>query len=174
MSRESYEQEQSEADEELSTDCTYLTFVVNEEEYAIHVGHVTEIVRLQKIFPVPDVPTFVRGVINLRGKVIPLVDVRSRFGLQEAPYTDRTLVVVIEIEGSPTGLIVDGVRDVTEYLPAEISDAPTSATKGVNSLISHVGKRNERISMIVDVPVFVSSSSILNRTKQEHAHLAHS
>ena len=161
------ELEQYEGEEEGNTENTYLTFAVAGEEYAIHVSHVTEIVRLQKIFPVPDVPRFVRGVINLRGKVIPLIDVRARFGLNEAPYTDRTLVVVIEVNGLPTGLIVDGVRDVTEFLPQDVTEAPISSRHGAQSLISRMGRRSERLSLILDVPALIKSSSAEGKKPEE-------
>jgi purine-binding chemotaxis protein CheW len=150
--------EQYESEDESSIENTYLTFSVAGEEYAVHVSHVTEIVRLQKIFSVPDVPRHVRGVINLRGKVIPLLDVRARFGLNETNYTDRTLVVVIEVGSSPTGLIVDGVYDVAEFPPQDIEAAPTSSRGANHPLITRMGKRSDRISLIVDVPSLVASS----------------
>lgn len=83
-------------EDDSNVENTFLTFHVEGGEYAVSVGYVTEIVRLQKMFAMPDVPEYIRGVINLRGKVIPLLDVRNRFGLPEAPYTDRTVIVVLE------------------------------------------------------------------------------
>lgn len=160
-----------ESEDDSNTENTYLTFSVAGEEYAVHVSHVTEIVRLQKIFSVPDVPRFVRGVINLRGKVIPLVDVRARFGLAEAPYTDRTLVVVIEVGSSPTGLIVDGVNDVAEFQPQQIAEAPTPTRSANASLVTRIGKRADRVSLFVDAATLIASS--ISTTQHNTGNAAH-
>lgn len=144
-------------------DDTYLTFVVDGEEYAVHVGGVTEIVRLPKSFAVPDVPAYIRGVINLRGKVIPLLDVRARFGMRETEYTDRTVVVVLEADDSATGLVVDAVSEVVEILPADI-DTSTPTDGGARSqLVRGMGKRAERVTFILDVPVLLAMSRTSQR-----------
>ena len=83
--------------EENNIDDMYLTFAVAGEEYAVGIGFVTEIVGMQKVMEVPDVPHFIRGVINLRGKVIPVMDVRRRFGMPETTYTERTVIIVLDI-----------------------------------------------------------------------------
>ena len=123
-------------DDELDNiDHTFLTFQVDAEEYAVPVAAVTEIVRLQKSYVVPDVPPYIRGVINLRGKVIPLLDVRCRFGLPDAAYTDRTVVVVIEVGDTTTGLVVDAVSDVTEIPPEQIAVSYTHLTLPTSDLV---------------------------------------
>jgi purine-binding chemotaxis protein CheW len=151
-------------DDDDNIDNTYLTFIVDEEEYAVHVSHVTEIVRLQKSFAVPDVPGYIRGVINLRGKVIPLLDVRSRFGLKEAEYTDRTVIVVLEVGETATGLVVDGVSEVAEITPENIDTRSIPAHQGRGSMVSGMGKRADRVSFILDVPFLLSADSS-TRTK---------
>lgn len=143
-------------DDEESLEDTYLTFSVAEEDYALHVGHVIEIVRLQRIFAVPDVERYIRGVINLRGKIIPLLDVRLRFGLPEQPYTDRTVVVVVEVDGVPTGLVVDGVFDITEFPPESLEASPN--VRGGPSLVRALGKRGDRVSFVIDVPTLVAGA----------------
>jgi purine-binding chemotaxis protein CheW len=145
-------------EEEDNIDNTFLTFAVGDEEYAIPVSHVIEIVRLQKIFAVPDVERHVRGVINLRGKVIPLLDVRARFGLHETAYSDRTVIVVIEVDGTPTGLIVDDVFDIAECLPDQIESSATLMRSGRESLVTGISKRGERVSFILDVHRMVVSA----------------
>jgi purine-binding chemotaxis protein CheW len=137
--------------EDEDVEHTYLTFHVDGEEYAVPVAHVTEIVRLQNIFAVPDVPKYIRGVINLRGKVIPLLDVRSRFGLAEAPYTDRTVVVVLELAETSTGLVVDSVSEVAEIPPDQIEARGHMKSMGPQSMVKGLGKRAARISFILDV-----------------------
>ena len=84
-------------DDDVNIEDTYLTFSIDSEEYAVCVSYVTEIVRLQKIIEVPDVPSYIKGVINLRGKVIPVMDIRSRFSLQAVEYSDRTVIIVLEL-----------------------------------------------------------------------------
>lgn len=139
-------------DYEDNLEQTYLTFAVGEEEYAIPVAHVTEIVRLQKIFPVPDVAKHVRGVINLRGKVIPLLDVRMRFGLPGAPYNDRTVIVVAEVvPGVPTGLVVDGVYDIVEFPPATIEPSRKLTSGSADPLVVGMCKAGDRVAMLLSV-----------------------
>ncbi len=130
---------------------TFLTFHVADEEYAVPVLHVTEIVRLQKIYAMPDVPEYIRGVINLRGKVIPLLDVRARFGLSETSYTDRTVVVVLELEETLTGLVVDGVSEVVEIAPADIEPAARSQNQRRKPMVKGLGKREQHVCFILDV-----------------------
>jgi purine-binding chemotaxis protein CheW len=145
---------------------TFLTFAVGQEEYAIHVAHVTEIVRFQKVFAVPDVARHIRGVINLRGKVIPLLDVRARFGLDDTVYTDRTVIVVIEHDGSPTGLVVDAVFDIAEIAPAMIEPTPTVTRSTERSLITGMSKRGDRINFVVDVARLVQASPLADTIEE--------
>lgn len=154
-------------DDDDNIENTFLTFAVAGEEYALHVSHVTEIVRLQKIFLVPDVAKHVRGVINLRSKVIPLLDVRARLGIAEAEYTDRTVVVVIDVAGSPTGLVVDGVFDISEMTPAQIEPAPSVMRGSGDPLVTGIGKRGDRISFIVDVKVLVAHAASAEAAREE-------
>lgn len=145
-------------EEDDNIENTYLNFGIAGEDYAINVAYVTEIVRLQKIFSVPDVQNHIRGVINLRGKVIPLLDVRARFGLPDAPYDDRTVVVVIETNNSPTGLIVDGVYGICELPAEQVEPAPPAMRRAESSLVTGLGRRGDRVSFIIDVPTLVSTS----------------
>ncbi|MET0342838.1 MAG: chemotaxis protein CheW [Polyangiales bacterium] len=138
-------------DDDGHVEDTFLTFHVADEEYAVPVAHVTEIVRLQKTYAMPDVPDYIRGVINLRGKVIPLLDVRSRFGLSETGYTDRTVVVVLDLDETVTGLVVDGVSEVVEIPPSEIEPAGRSQNQRQKPMVKGLGKRENRVCFILDV-----------------------
>lgn len=129
----------------------YLTFQVEETEYAVSIACVTEIVTLPDISAVPDVPPFIKGVINLRGRVIPVMDVRLRFGLPPQPYTDRTPVIVLEVEDVPTGLIVDQVSEVVEIAADQVDPPPRWGSKDKESVIQGLGKRDERVAVILDV-----------------------
>jgi purine-binding chemotaxis protein CheW len=136
---------------------TFLTFHVDGEEYAVPVAYVTEIVRLQKSFAIPDVPAYVRGVINLRGKVIPLLDVRSRFGLPDAAYTDRTVVVVLEVGETSTGLVVDAVSEVAEILPDQIEPHLQIASTRGRHMVKGMGKRANGVSFLLDVDALLAT-----------------
>ncbi len=129
----------------------FLTFQIADEEFAIPIGHVIEIVGIQKITEVPDMPDFVKGVINLRGKVIPVMDVRIRFRLPSVAYDDRTCVVVVSVSDVTLGLVVDTVSEVVDIPESNISPPPrfSSATSG--RYVSGMGKIGEAVKIIIDV-----------------------
>jgi purine-binding chemotaxis protein CheW len=152
--------DESDFEEEDKLHQTYLTFAVGEEEYAISVAHVIEIVRLQKVFAVPDVANHIRGVINLRGKVIPLLDVRARFGLSETVYSDRTVIVVIEVDGAPTGLVVDAIHDIAEFPPDTIEPATAQLSRGsAEPLVTGLCKREDQVSLLIAADRLVGVSA---------------
>lgn len=132
-------------------DDMYLTFQVENEEYGVEIAHVTEIVSIQRIMSVPDVPSFIKGVINLRGKVIPVMDIRARFGMPEAEYDERTVVVVLEVRNIPIGLVVDGVREVRE-IPGEAIDEPPHWKNNDLSaaLIKGIGHQEGAVTILIN------------------------
>jgi purine-binding chemotaxis protein CheW len=137
----------------------YLTFDVQGEEYAVNIGYVTEIVGLQRISGVPDVPEFIKGVINLRGKVIPLMDMRLRFGMAWQEYGERTTIIVLEMEDVPTGLVVDRVTDVLSIPPRSIAPPRWQGSHG-DSVVKGMGKRDDAVSVILDVPCLLSTQRV--------------
>jgi purine-binding chemotaxis protein CheW len=146
----------------------YLTFDVQGEEYAVNIGYVTEIVGLQRVSEVPDVPAFIKGVINLRGQVIPVMDMRLRFGLPWREYGDRTTVIVLEMDGVPTGLVVDQVTDVLSMLPESIATPPRwhGGDEQEDTVIKGLGRRDNvgsddpGVSIILDVPRLLSVQGV--------------
>ena len=130
---------------------TYLLFALDAEEYAVNVANVTEIVGIQKIMEVPDVPPFIKGVINLRGKIIPIMDVRLRFGFPVRPYDDRTCIIVLDMEENSAGLAVDRVLEVVEIPPADIAPPSHWETAGGKSVVMGMGKRGEQVSLILNI-----------------------
>ena len=140
---------EDEADGDAQKD-KFLTFQIADEEFAIPIGHVIEIVGIQKITEVPDMPDFVKGVINLRGKVIPVMDVRLRFRLPSVAYDDRTCVVVVCVGNVTIGLVVDTVSEVVSIPESDISPPPrfSSATSG--RYVSGMGKIGDAVKIIVD------------------------
>jgi purine-binding chemotaxis protein CheW len=144
----------------------YLTFVVAGETYAVNIGYVIEIVGMQRISAMPDVPEFIRGAMNLRGKVIPVMDVRLRFGLPWREYDDRTTIIVLDLSGVPTGLVVDQVTDVLT-IPKENVDPPPhwhgqkAGDKAVRQgVIRGLGKHGNGVSIILDVPRLLSAADL--------------
>ena len=135
----------------------YLTFAIGTETYGVPIAVVTEIVGMQRIMTVPDVPRYIKGVINLRGKVIPLMDVRLRFNLEERPYDDRTVIIVLDLSSSPVGLIVDRVSEVLE-----IADDHIDSAKGLGSgsdsasLVEGLGRVGDNVAIILNSALMVS------------------
>jgi len=151
----------------------YLTFSVADEEYAVSIVYVTEIVGLQKMVEVPDVPRYIKGVINLRGKVIPIMDVRLRFGLPEMEYHDRTCIIVLEVDDVFTGLVVDAVSEVVEISPDMITPPPAFQRASSESVISGMGKMEDRVSIILDVNRLLYAESIsIETAREEQSELA--
>lgn len=140
---------EEEEDEDAQED-KYLTFILDREEYGIEIRHVTEIIGIQNITDVPDMPPYVKGVINLRGKVIPVMDVRLRFGLEERAYDDRTCIVVINIGEQAVGLIVDRVSEVLD-IPKDNIEPPPRVRKGTGSrFIQGMGKVGDKVSILLN------------------------
>ena len=128
-----------------------MTFQVGNEEFGISIRHVTEIIGLQKITDVPDMPDFIKGVINLRGKVIPVMDVRTRFNLEPREYDDRTCIVVVNINDKAVGLVVDRVSEVAD-IPESQVEPPAQIGSGTSSrYILGMGKIGEEVKILLDV-----------------------
>lgn len=140
-------------------DDMYLTFKVGEEDYGVVISVVTEIVGMQRIMGIPDVPAYIKGVINLRGKVIPLMDVRLRFNMPERPYDERTVVIVLDVGDAPMGLIVDRVSEVLE-IPAGQIDRHSGPAAGARSVVSGLGRIDERVAILLDEKLLVSEDDI--------------
>lgn len=137
--------------EEDNIDDMYLTFRVADESYAVGIAYVTEIVGVQNIVEVPDVPNFIRGVINLRGKVITVMDIRLRFKMPWRDYDDRTCIIVLEHEDVLTGLVVDRVSEVLEILAKNIDPPPSWQHEGKHAVVRGMGKHDEKVSIILNV-----------------------
>ncbi len=128
----------------------FLTFILGNEEYGIEIRNVTEIIGIQSMTDLPDTPPFVKGVINLRGKVIPLIDVRLRFSFEEKEYDDRTCIIVVNIENMSVGLIVDTVSEVMEIPEDDIEPPPKVNNKTGSRYIKGVGKVGEEVKILLD------------------------
>lgn len=142
----------------------YLTVVLDNEAYGIAVLKVREIIRMQKITPVPQMPAFVKGVINLRGRVIPVVDLRVKFGLK-AEFADRTCIVVVQVK-LPTeqivqmGLIVDSVEEVVTLTNEEIEPTPDFGTKIDTSYLLGMAKVKGQVKTLLDIDRVVAPETV--------------
>jgi purine-binding chemotaxis protein CheW len=143
----------------------YLTFTLQRESYGVDVLKVREIIRLTGITAVPQMPPFVRGVINLRGKIIPVIDLRLRFGFQDTRDTDQTCIVVIQIklpEGkkSPMGLIVDGVEEVVHISAADIEETPDFGAKIATDYIIGMAKIKGSVKALLDIDAVLGTDAV--------------
>lgn len=129
----------------------FLTFHLAGEDYGIEIAHVTEIIGIQKITEVPDMPDFVKGVINLRGKVIPVMDVRIRFKLAPRDYDDRTCIVVVDIRGTAVGLVVDKVNEVADIPPEQIEPPPMTKHATASRFIQGIGKIGSEVKILLTI-----------------------
>jgi len=142
----------------------YLTVSLDRESYGIAVLKVREIIRMQKITPVPQMPEFVRGVLNLRGRVIPVVDLRVKFGLA-AVFAERTCIVVVQVK-LPTGqhvqmgLIVDGVEEVVSLSAAEIEPTPDFGARVDTSYLLGMAKVKGQVKTLLDIDRVVAPETV--------------
>jgi purine-binding chemotaxis protein CheW len=128
----------------------YLTFVIDKESYAIEVRNVTEIIGIQPITEIPEVPDYVKGIINLRGSIIPVMDVRLRFKKESLEYNDRTCVIIVDISDMSVGLIVDKVSEVLTIPEENIVDPPTMSKGSNNRYIRKVGRVGDEVKLLLD------------------------
>ena len=142
----------------------YLTFTLADEEYGIGILKIREIIGMMSITSVPQTPPFVKGVINLRGKVIPVVDLRLRFGMQEIEYTERTCIIVVEIKGQTVtvqiGIVVDAVSEVLNIKGEDIEDTPTFGTKLDTEYILGMAKMESRVKILLDIDRVLSAEEV--------------
>ena len=139
----------------------FLTFILGSESYGIEIKHVTEIIGIQSITEVPELPEYIRGIINLRGKIIPVMDVRLRFKKPFREYNDRTCTIVVDIKDVSIGLIVDGVSEVISIPDSEIV-APPDLSKGGNRYIKGIGKIGSNVMLLLDCEKLLNDDVIDN------------
>lgn len=143
----------------------YLTFTLAEEEYGIGILKIKEIIGMMPITSVPQTPGFVKGVINLRGKVIPVIDLRLRFGMENIEYTDRTCIIVVEISGETgsimIGIVVDTVSEVLNIKKQEIEETPRFGTKLDTTYILGIAKTEGGVKILLDIDRILKSQEIV-------------
>lgn len=139
----------------------FVTFVAGSEEYAVPILAVHEINRMMQITRVPHSPEFVEGVINLRGKIIPVVDLRHRFGLEDLDHTSDTRIVVVEVKGRVIGFTVDRVNEVLRISADIVDKAPAMTTSAVDGdYVSGVGKLEDRLLIMLDLDALFGADDL--------------
>ncbi len=142
----------------------YLTFELDQEGYAIPILKVKGIIGMMEITQVPRLPSFIKGVINLRGKIIPVIDLRIKFGLEEKDYDERTSIIVVEIKTetatSITGMVVDIVNEVLDIDDADIEPPPRYGTDVDQTFLIGMGKVDEEVIMLLDTDKVLSSNEV--------------
>jgi len=153
----------------------YLTFTLDSEEYGIGILKIKEIIGMMSITTIPRTPEFVKGVINLRGKVIPVVDLRLRFGMDTIEYTERTCIIVVEIEGPSgtvmIGVVVDAVSEVLNIKGEDIEDTPTFGTRLNTDYILGMAKMEGGVKILLDIDQVLSNEELNLLEKAENSSL---
>ena len=139
----------------------YLTFVLAGEEYGLEILRVREIIGLMDITSVPRTPPFVKGVINLRGKVIPVIDLRLKFNLEEGTRTEETCIIVVDVGAVEMGIVVDKVSEVLDIAAEEIEDTPSFGVNVTTDFILGMGKTSDKVTILLDIVKVLGSDASL-------------
>lgn len=154
MRKDDYIDDEYDDEEEDTLQDMYLIFCCDEKYYSVEVRYVSEIVALQSVTEIPDMPSYFKGVINLRGKILPVLDMRLRFGFSETKYHERTCCIVSD----KFGLIVDSVTEVARIPAAEITGAPSIGDGVSHQYVSGVSRSAEGLRIILDINSLLDSS----------------
>lgn len=142
----------------------YLTFILDNEVYATEIGRVREVLEYSRATPVPRAPAYMRGVTNLRGRVLPVLDLRLKLGLGRTPDTPDTCIIIVDVpvDGEETvlGVLADSVQEVLDLDPSQIQPAPKIGTRLRNDFISGMGKRDDRFIILLDMVRIFSKDEI--------------
>ncbi len=136
--------------EEDTQKSRYLTFSIGKETYGVEIKYVIEIIGIQTITEIPELPEYIKGIINLRGKIIPVMDVRIRFKKEPIEYNDRTCVIIVDINDTSIGLIVDKVAEVIIIPDQDIVEPPQMNKVNKNRYIKNMGKVGDDVKLLLD------------------------
>ncbi len=129
----------------------WLTFPMDRESYGQELRYVTQIIGMQQITAMPEMPRYMRGIINLRGRIVPVIDVRLRFGKPEKSYGDRTCIIIIDLGGRQVGLVTDGISEVVTLAEEDVEPPPAFNTAS-RGLIKGLGKTASSVVLLLDCP----------------------
>ena len=137
-----------------------LVFVLGEEEYGVDILKVQEIRGYEKVTPIPSAPAYLKGVMNLRGTIVPVLDMRMKFGMAEPRYDTFTVVIILRIAGRVIGIVVDGVSDVVPLAPGDVKAAPQLGALVDSAFLAGLATRDGRMILLMDIEKFLSSGEL--------------
>ena len=137
-----------------------LVFVLGEEEYGVDILKVQEIRGYEKVTPIPSAPAYLKGVMNLRGTIVPVLDMRMKFGMAEPRYDSFTVVIILRIAGRVIGIVVDGVSDVVPLGPGDVKPAPQLGALVDSAFLAGLATRDGRMILLMDIEKFLSSGEL--------------
>jgi len=151
---------------EVTEEEKYLMFFLDEEYYGIPILRVNEIIGLMEITTIPRTPDFMRGVINLRGKIIPVMDLRLKFNMTERPYDEQTCIIIVDIliqnKKQFIGLVVDKVAEVVNIKNADIELPPQYGQEAETGFLTGIGKVKEKVVMLLEIEMIVNCKEVVN------------
>ena len=156
---------QQSGDRKLAADNTILgkvmTFHIGDQIYGIEIQYIIEIIGMSHITKVPHVPDYIKGIINVRSKVVPIVDIRTRFGKPEIPYTSRTCIITLDFNDTSVGIIVDSVADVEDIHTGDISATPENKNVNTNEFIQYMIRgEGDNTKLILDVAKLLDEQEV--------------
>ncbi|HTB34566.1 MAG TPA: chemotaxis protein CheW [bacterium] len=143
----------------------YLTFYLNTEEYGLGILKVQEIIGKQPITPVPRTPGYIRGVINLRGRIIPIMDLKMKFAMGDTAITDESCIIVTQTSGVMMGVLVDKVSEVLNINSADIEDTPSFGVAVDTAFLLGVGKTGDKVKLLLDIDKTISGANLADLKK---------
>ncbi len=144
-----------------------ISFAMGEENYGVNIQTVKEVIRSREITMLPKAPAFVKGVINLRGDIIPIIDLRERFGMEQVEYNDMTRVIVVEVEGRSIGMVVDSVSHVIRLEEEQIEPPPPCVGKVSEEYIRGIGKVEEKLIVLLKIDRILTTEEKVELGKLE-------
>jgi purine-binding chemotaxis protein CheW len=170
MSNETIHESRTGKDERIVKDLKqFVTFVIANESYGVPVLKVQEIIGMTEIVHVPNCPDFMKGVINLRGSVVPVIDMRMRFNMEERQYDMFTVIIIVEVKDMLVGMIVDTVSDVLDIPTSEIQKTPSFAVKIDTDFIEGIGQINDHLVIILNIENILSAEEAVALERSEAA-----
>jgi purine-binding chemotaxis protein CheW len=137
-----------------------LVFILGTEEFGVDILKVQEIRGFEKVTPIPAAPAYLKGIVNLRGVIVPVIDLRLKFAMAEARYDATTVMIVLRIAGRVIGIVVDAVSDVVRLAPSEIKAAPQLGSVVDSTYLAGLATQDERMILLLDIEKFLSGSEL--------------
>ena len=144
-----------------------ISFSIDEEDYAVNIQTVKEVIRIKEISRLPKTPSFVKGVINLRGDVIPIIDLRDKFGLEQREYTKMTRVIVAELDGRPVGMAVDSASQVIRISSSDIEPPPPLVGGLSGEYLRGIGKLGEKLIILLNIDRILTAEEKIELERME-------